>query len=262
MSRYLRLYAYFLRFSLSRSMEFRLDFFFRIFMDVAYYGVALGFFQILYRNTNSLAGWDAHQMRVFVAGYILVDALHMTFFSNNLWALPNFINKGDLDYYLIRPVSSLFFLSLRDFAFNSFINLVFAAGIAIWAIQTYPGSFGVIHILIFLILVGAGSLLYFCVHLLTIMPTFWTQSGESLQQLFYNLSRFMERPDRIYQGWMRLLLTVALPFGLMASYPARFLLDPFDWRVLVQLFGVLIGFLFLIVFLWNRGLRTYSSASS
>ena len=37
--RYLRLYLYFLRFSFSRAMEFRLDFYFRILMDVAFYVV-------------------------------------------------------------------------------------------------------------------------------------------------------------------------------------------------------------------------------
>lgn len=262
MTRYLRLYAYFLRFSLSRSMEFRLDFFFRIVMDFAYYGVALGFYHILYLSTPVLGGWDLHQMRVFIAGYILVDALHMTFYSNNLWALPKFINHGDLDYYLIRPVSSLFFLSLRDFAFNSFINLIFAIGITVWAFATYPGHLGAAGILLFLILVMAGSVLYYCVHMVTILPTFWTQSGESLHQLFYNLSRFMERPDRIYQGWMRLLLTVALPFGIMASFPARLLLEPFDVAVLAQFLGILVTFFFLVIFLWNRGLRAYSSASS
>ena len=262
MIRYLRLYAYFLRFSMSRSMEFRLDFFFRIVMDLAYYAVGLGFFHILYLHTDSLGGWNVHQMRVFVAGYILVDAVHMTMFANNLYMLPHFINHGDLDYYLIRPVSSLFFLSLRDFAFNSFINLVFACGIVFWAIGTYPGTLGTAGIIVFLLLILAGTLLYYCIHLLTILPTFWTQSGESLHQLFYNLSRFMERPDRIYRGSIRLLLTVALPFGLMASFPARLLLEPFNWAILAQLLAVLAAFLFLIGFVWNRGLRAYSSASS
>ena len=45
----------------------------------------------------------------------VADAIHMTVFSNNMWWFPIFINRGDLDYYLIRPVSSLFFLSLRDY---------------------------------------------------------------------------------------------------------------------------------------------------
>jgi ABC-type uncharacterized transport system permease subunit len=83
-----------------------------------------------------------------------------------------------------------------------------------------------------------------------------------LHSLFYNLSRFMERPDRIYKGWMRLLLTVALPFGLMASFPTRILLEPFDPWVLAQFLGVLIGFFGLIGLVWRAGLRAYASASS
>ena len=43
MTRYLRLYAYFLRFSFSRALEFRVDFFFRVIMDTAFYAVNLGF---------------------------------------------------------------------------------------------------------------------------------------------------------------------------------------------------------------------------
>ena len=262
MIRYLRLYGYFLRFSISRSMEFRVDFFFRIVMDVAYYAVGLGFFHILYLHTDSLGGWNLHQMRVFVAGYILVDAIHMTLFSNNLYMLPRFINHGDLDYYLVRPVSSLFFLSLRDFAFNSFVNLLVAVGIVAWAISSYPGSLGAFPVAGYLLLLVAGSLLYYCIHTLTVLPTFWMQSGESLTLLFYNLSRFMERPDRIYRGWIRPLLLVVLPFGLMASFPARLLLEPFNPAVLAQMLAVLALFFAIIVVVWRAGLRAYSSASS
>ena len=62
--RYLRLYLCFLRFSAGKSMEFRLDFFFRIVMDLAYYGVALGFFHLLYLHTPTVAGWDLWDPRI------------------------------------------------------------------------------------------------------------------------------------------------------------------------------------------------------
>jgi ABC-2 type transport system permease protein len=260
--RYLRLYLHFLRFSASRSMEFRLDFFFRVVMDLAYYGVALGFFHVLYLHTGSVGGWDLHQARVFVAGYIVVDAIHMTVFSNNLWQLPQLVNKGDLDYYLVRPVSSLFFLSLRDFAFNSFLNLVFAAGILAWALAAYPHPLGAGEIAGYVLLLLGGSLLYYAVHLLTLLPVFWTHSGQMLTSLFYNITRFMERPDRIYRGWTHVLFTVALPFGVMASFPARLLLDPFEPRVLAHYLAVLGGFSALLLWGWRAALRNYSSASS
>ena len=132
MKRYLSLYLHFLRFSFSRAMEFRLNFFFRVVMDIVYYAVNLAFFSIIYQHTSLLGGWTLDQVYVFVCGFLFVDALHMTVFANNHWWLPLFINRGDLDYYLVRPVSSLWFLSLRDFAANSFLNLVIAGGLLVW----------------------------------------------------------------------------------------------------------------------------------
>ena len=78
MRRYATLYAYFLRFSVSRALEFRLDFFFRVVMDVIYYAVNLAFFEIIYRNTTTLGGWTIEQARVFICAYFVIDAVHMT----------------------------------------------------------------------------------------------------------------------------------------------------------------------------------------
>jgi ABC-2 type transport system permease protein len=126
MNRYLRLYLFFLQFSFSKALEFRIDFFFRIAMDIMYYFVNIALFKILLLHTPLIAGWNEEQMMVFVGCYLLVDAFHMTVFSSNMWWLPYYINRGELDYYLIRPVSPLFFLSLREFSANSFINLIIA----------------------------------------------------------------------------------------------------------------------------------------
>ena len=68
-------------------------------------------------------------MMIFVAGYLIADALEMTFFANNMWWFPHFVNNGDLDYYITRPISSLFFLSVRDFAADSFLNVLMTFGI-------------------------------------------------------------------------------------------------------------------------------------
>ena len=142
MRRYLRLYAHFLRFSFSRAMEFRLDFGFRIVMEGMFYALQFAFFAILYRHTALLGGWTADQAIVFVCGYFLIDAIHMTVFSNNLWWFPVFVNRGDLDYYLVRPVSTLFFMSLRDFAANSFVNLLIASGLLVWSLVRFKALFG------------------------------------------------------------------------------------------------------------------------
>ena len=116
MHRYLRLYGYFLQFSFSRALEFRLDFFFRIGMDILWNVTYVAFFTVLFLHTGMLGGWNYDQVLVFMGALFVADALMMTVFANNMWWLPVFVNRGDLDYHLVRPVSSLFFLSLRDFA--------------------------------------------------------------------------------------------------------------------------------------------------
>lgn len=260
--RYLRLYGHFVRFSVSRTLEFRVDFFFRVIMDLAYYGVNLAFYQVVFLHTELLGGWNQDQALVFMGGFLLLDAISMTLFSNNLWMLPIFVNRGDLDYYLVRPVSSLFFLSLRDFAANSFINLLFAAGILAWALLRAADPWTPWEIAGFVALLCLGTLLHFIVHMLTVMPVFWIQSAATLHTIFYSFQRFMERPDRIFTGWVRKALVSVLPFGVMASFPARLLIDGMDWAILGHFALVLAAFSAILLWVWNRGLRAYSSASS
>ena len=97
-----------------------MDFFFRVGDGLHLLRGQRRLLPVLYTRTGLVGGWTLDQTYMFACGYLFVDAIHMTLFANNMWMLPVFINKGDLDYYLVRPVSSLFFLSLREFAANSF----------------------------------------------------------------------------------------------------------------------------------------------
>jgi ABC-2 type transport system permease protein len=260
--RYLRLYLHFLRFSFSKAMEFRVDFFFRVVMDVMFYAVNLGFFWVLYEHTPTVGGWTLDQTLVFVSAFFLVDALHMTVFANNMWALPFMINKGDLDYYLVRPVSSLFFLCLREFAANSFLNLLIACGILTWAVARYPHPVSAGAVCAFVVLILLGTLIYWIVYLLFLIPTFWTHSGVGLRQLFFGVEKFSERPDQIFSGWLHRTLTTVLPFALIASYPAHVLFEGPSWGRVGQVVLVAAVGLGIVRWAWARGLRSYASASS
>lgn len=262
MNRYFRLYLHFLRFSFSKAMEFRLDFTFRILMDIMYYVVNIMLFKVLFLHTNLIGGWDAEQMMIFVSGYLLIDALHMTIFSTNMWWLPHYINRGDLDYYLIRPVSPLFFLSLREFAANSFVNLMIATGFFAYTVSTYPYEWSFSQLFMFVALILNGTLIHYCILMLMTLPVFWTQSSKGFAELFHTLDIAMERPDRIFKGPIRIIFTIILPFALIASFPARFFIEGFDLQVLAHLCLVSLGLWGIVLFFWKKALRNYSSASS
>ena len=262
--RYARLYGYFLRFSLTKALHFRMDFFFRILMDCLFYASSFGLFGILTLETGALGEWSREQVFLFVGTFIVIDALEMTFFSNNMYFLPTAINKGDLDYYLVRPINSLFFLIFKDFAFNSLVNLILALSICTYTIAS--SDIVPADILTFLgygIGVTLGVCLSTCVGLLiSVIPVFWTQGGTNLQQLYFQLGILSEHPIIIYRGWAKKLLTYIVPLGIVASLPAQILWEGVLWSnlgFLALLTGV---FVLGTVLLWNLGLRNYSSASS
>lgn len=243
-------------------MEFRIDFFFRVLMDIIYYIVNILFFQVIYLHTPILAGWTQDQMILFIAGYLLCDGLNMTIFSNNIWWLPQLINRGDLDYYLIRPVSPLFFLSLREFAANSLMNLFVAAGFFIYALMQYQEPFTTLQLCFYLLMLFCGVLLQYCIQLLFVLPSFWIQNKRGLLDFFYAIALAGERPDRIYKGITRLLFAYIIPLSLVASYPARFFIEPFNPLMLLHFFAICGLFWIIVLTVWKKGISSYSSASS
>lgn len=243
-------------------MEFRLDFFFQIVMDLVFYAVNIAFFRVLYLHAPSLGGWSEPQTMVFVGMYLVVDAINMAVFSGNMWFFPMLVNRGDLDYYLVRPVSTLFFLSFRNFSVNSVVNLLFAAGILLWALRRLPDGLTVAQVLMVVPLLLFGALMHYLIQLAFTLPVFWTHSENGFRQVFHNLVRVSERPDRIFTGWARRIFVSVIPFCLITSLPARLLVEPWDGRVFLEMLMVFCGFWFLILWIWNRALRSYSSASS
>lgn len=260
--RYLRLYLHFLRFSFSKAFEFRVDFYFRIIMDCCFYLVQFLFFNIIYLHTPLLAGWNMDQMQIFIASYIFIDALHMTVFANNCWWLPIYINRGDLDYYLTKPVSSLFFLSFREFAANSFINLLIATALLATILFQYPEPLGAIKISVFIMLLFIGTILYFLVHLIFLLAVFWTQSPRGFGDVYFSIAHTMERPDKLFKGFFRILFVYILPFSVMASYPARFLLEDNSLHIILTIISITLVFFVIVTRIWKIGLKNYSSASS
>jgi ABC-2 type transport system permease protein len=262
MARYLALYAACVRFSFQRAFEFRLDFFFRVFMDGLWYAMNLAFFEILHRHTPLLGGWDQGQVRIFAAGVFVADALHMTFFSNNAWVFPTAVNRGDLDYHLLRPVSSLFFVSVREFAVNSFLNLLMALGILVWAFGAYPGEVAGWRFPVYGGALLLGAFLHYCVMFLFLVPVFWIQGSSGLRDVFWTSDRFMSRPDGLFTGWVKKVLVSVLPLSLVVSYPTHALFEADPWPRVLHVLVVTAAMFALLVFAWRRGLRAYSSASS
>ena len=262
MWRYVRLYANFVRFSFSRALEFRFDFFFRVGMDALWYFVTFAFFKLLYLHTDTVAGWTESQAILLAASMFVSDGIFMTVFANNLWMFPLLINKGDLDYYLVRPVSPLFFLSVRDFAVNSLLNVFLAVGLATLILVTHASAWYVERLPLYVVMLLVGVFIDYLFHLVFLIPVFWMHNNSGLRELSQTISSFSGRPDSIFKGPVRHILLTVVPLILVTSYPTRILFADDPWPIVLHMLAVATGLLAFTVWFWRRALAAYSSASS
>jgi ABC-2 type transport system permease protein len=176
--------------------------------------------------------------------------------------LPTYINKGDLDYYLVRPISSLFFLALRDIAANSVVNMLAAFSILLWSFNKYTGHFTFLQILFYglFLLVGLG--LYFLLRMMFVIPVFWTHTSRGLDELFWGIEQCMQRPVDMFHGTFKRLLTSIIPLGLIVSYPVKMLFTGNSSDLITHMCLMTLFFAFIFSWCWKWGLRNYSSASS
>lgn len=259
---YIKVYLALVRFSLSKSMEFRFDFFFRFIMDCFFYAISFLFFEIIFLSTNTLAGWQKHEVYLFVSGGLLIDGLYMSLIARNIWDFPPSVNQGLLDAHIIKPISTFFLVITKHFELASLLNAFVALGLMIYSISLFPTLPSFLEIAGFIFLLFTGLVLMTCLKLLTALPVFWTHSEFGFNMLFMSLEKIAEKPDAIFRGFSRFIFTTVLPFLVVTSFPARCF---FGKLTLIEFFyalGITGFFIFVIYLTWKNGLRIYGSASS
>ena len=104
--RYFFLWKSFFSNSLTRDMEFKANFIGGIIVDFIFYGTHFFFFSIIFSYVDSLLEFTQHDVMIFLIITFLSDTFMMMFFSGNLMKLNQLIIKGDLDFFLLKPISS------------------------------------------------------------------------------------------------------------------------------------------------------------
>ncbi|RZA19119.1 MAG: hypothetical protein EOP10_20015 [Proteobacteria bacterium] len=258
--RYARIYLNFLRFAASRAMQFRAELVFRIVMDVAFYAIFLGFYKVIFSHTPSLGGWTESQAMIFVSGFMVVDALQMTFFADMYHSFQMLFRQGALDHYLTKPISSWFFVGFRYINFASLANVIISGSILTWAMLRYEESFHWWAIAIYLVLLCLAAFLYFLVMFALLMAVFWLENADSMMTIYFEGVNFASRPHHIFKGVVRTVLMTLVPFSVYASIPAQALFEQVGWGSVLHVFLVVLFFLGLNLTLWRAGLKRYSSA--
>lgn len=259
---YFRIWLSFFKNCLSREMEYRGHLLMQFMVDMVWYGVQIGLFEVIYLHTPSVAGFSRAEMLVFLGTLFVTDAVNMLLFSHNFWHFPEYVRTGELDFFLTKPISAFFLTCFRYINIAAIGNFCFGLGFLLYALHLAAIPLSAANILLFVVLCFTGLCINVAIQTLTATLSIWTVSGEGIQYLYHTLFNFASRPDAVYKGYMRRALLYVFPLALVASVPARALVGTLDAALAVWSIAAGIGFLCGAVALFEWSLSKYSGASS
>jgi ABC-2 type transport system permease protein len=244
-----------------REAVYRTNFLTAVATDIVWIIIEFSLFSVIYSNVKQLSGWTLHQVYFFLGVFFASDALFTIFFQRNFWNFSDLVNKGELDILLTKPVPAVFLVLSRWMNLSAALDIFLGLGIMIHYGPDAGFQGGWKWLLVgFWLLLGLTTAVL--VRFAFSIWVFWTDRSWAISRLYYQFFQIATKPDSIYPNLLRYVILSALPFGFIASVPARALLYGLSGIEYIALGSVLVVFTAFNVVMWNRGLRRYQSASS
>ena len=262
-SKYIKIWFAFFRNTLSRDMEFKLNFIFEIFIDAVYYGALFFFFHVIFQFTDSIGEFNKDAVVIFLVTLYISDLLYVFFMGGNVFEVNNKVKSGDLDFILLKPINSQFFISFRYVTTNALISLFILLILLFRLTYIYHEyQFMVINHVFYFISIIFGIFIFYSFEFIISSLAFWFRNFSYAGWLASELTKYSRRPDAIYKRWFRKFLFSFFPMAFICSVPTRILIFGVDYYLLLLQGIIATIFLWLTTIIWKKGLLRYESASS
>jgi ABC-2 type transport system permease protein len=262
--KYIKIYLKLLRFGFILGATYRVSFLIEVLVELGYIFAFILFFQIVYGDLKSVVGWTYYEI-MFLTGLTIVlsELMIGAVYVFNLYRLPRKIVLGDIDTVLLKPINSLFYLSLGLPYFASFVSAVTGIYLMWLSLIRLQLVINVMNLIFSIIILGCGLIIYYSLSILVASLSFKFLNAEMIPRIAQaSTDYFMERPHQIYQGIFRVIFFFIFPVIYIVSVPSYTLLKKFEIQYLLGAVALATLFLFLANAFWNKMIKQYSSASS
>lgn len=251
------------RASLIREMEFRANFFLGIIRQLLWLAAFIFLIEMIFRNTQSLAGWSKAEVLVILALSRIIEGTIDTLFSRNIADLPELVQRGTFDFNLLKPGPVQFYTAFRRFHFHNVIGHLSAGLItfayAVTQLDQVPEP---THWLLLGSLIAVSLVIFYSLLILLASLVFFVERLQAIWSFLQLVTEPLTVPFDIFPRAPRIALTYALPIAFIVFVPAQALTGRLAlWQLPVALLMAAL-FLTLANLAWRAGLKRYSSASS
>jgi len=262
MKKYLRLIGVLMKLSLMSQLEYRINFISGVVVELGWMLVKLLYVAVVYRIGVNIGAFTPDHICIFIGIYVLMTGFYMLYYPN-FAGLGQMVQSGELDMYLVKPVSLQFIVTLRQWSFPMFLTNAIAGSVLIITGWYKAGlAFSLKQVIGFLFLLLCSNLLTYSLFLIPYLLCFWIVSTAGIESLSSALWDFNNMPYMIYGKWMQRIGTFILPIFIITNFPGLFLMGDLPPAMFIWAIAAPILFFILARILWKKAVRNYTSASS
>lgn len=256
-----KLYFSFLKASLKEMLIYRLDCIVGMVSQIVTQLVEIIFIWIVFQNTENLAGWNFMQV-LLLYGITLISVGISDFCFDALYDIgPKYIREGDFDKIMLRPVHPLISIigASKEFTALGYFGLGLAMTITMLIKLSIPITAILIFKIVFFSIVGAAII--GAINTIFSIASFWTYRSNEIIWSFYRTYTFAQYPIDIYNKFIKVLITVILPFAFVAYYPTMNYLGINTYMIYLSPIIAIVLWI-IAVKVWNLALNKYRSTGN
>jgi ABC-2 type transport system permease protein len=260
MSRYFKMLALFWSTAFAAEMEYRANFLLASLSSLGNLAGSLLSVSLFYRNGYQFADWSWPQALVVLGIFTLLQGCSATFLVPNLNRIVRHVQEGTLDFILLKPVSSQFWLSCYTLSPWGIPDIIFGA-----ALIGYAGrqlGLGAINYLQGLPPLGLGIISLYSLWFMLGATSIWFVKIYNVTEVLRGLVEAGRFPMTAYPAAYRVFFTFVVPVAFLTTVPAEAILQRSQPTWLWGSLALALGLLYLSHQVWRFALRFYTSASS
>lgn len=259
--RYARLYRAFLSQSLKNEMVYRSNFITLVIMDIGFVGISVILFKIIYSHVTTIAGWTFHQSIILIGTVGIIREIAYLFFRRGFLELGTHIRTGTFDFFMIRPVAPHIHLAFRHISFSESLGEgLMGIILVVYGILHSP-EWSFLSLPLYSLYLMNSLLIYYGFSLLINSIVFWVIRTQELNTIIYFFMETSRYPGDIYRGIGKFIFSFIIPVGIIATVPASALTGRIGWWSGLTSLGIGLFFISFGIYVWNRSIEHYSSAS-
>ena len=260
MKRYVKVLGLFWSTAIAAELEYRLNFVIATLSSLGNLIGSLFSLFLFYRTGYTFQGWNWDEALVLLGIFTLLQGFSATFLVPNLNRIVEQVQQGTLDFVLLKPIGSQFWLSARTVSPWGLPDVLFGGVLIGYAGRRLGLGFSNYLLSVLPILFGIASLysLWFMLGATSI----WFVKIYNVTEVLRGLLEAGRFPMVAYPAAYRFFFTFVVPVAFLTTVPAEAMLgrSPVIW--LVGAGGLALGLLIASTIFWRFALRFYTSASS